>query len=346
MKNLTFSSTMDYDEIGGVFAPVLDKLIEQHNNRKDVYTVNIRTENKLFNIRDYNTLDSLAREINPGVPFRKLSFTVSPSLIFYDDGNILCFTQNITEQKKSNLSAWGSKEFTEKVNSYKRKKLDHRVDLKWDYKAANGINDQHFYIERANEAKDEFYPFLNDTVDNFIDRYLNSAAPILMLIGPPGTGKTSFIRHLLYTKKLPTQVTFDENVMIDDTYYINYMSQDTYKLLVIEDADVALASRQTDENKLMSKFLNISDGLVPLLEKKIIFSTNLDNIQRIDSALLRPGRCFDVICFRPLTYKEACRVCDAAGIDRIEDDGKEYTLSEILNSQQNKEVGKRRTGFF
>jgi ATP-dependent 26S proteasome regulatory subunit len=42
----------------------------------------------------------------------------------------------------------------------------------------------------------------------------------------------------------------------------------------------------------MSRFLNISDGLIKLPNKKLVFTTNVTNFENIDSALLRPGRCF------------------------------------------------------
>lgn len=39
--------------------------------------------------------------------------------------------------------------------------------------------------------------------------------------------------------------------------------------------------------------------------RKIIFTTNLPNINDVDAALLRPGRCFATVRTRPLSRDEA-----------------------------------------
>ena len=41
-------------------------------------------------------------------------------------------------------------------------------------------------------------PFIED-VDLYIDNFLNSKAPVLILQGEPGTGKTTFVKYLLQT---------------------------------------------------------------------------------------------------------------------------------------------------
>jgi hypothetical protein len=91
----------------------------------------------------------------------------------------------------------------------------------------------------------------------------------------------------------------------------------------------------------MTKLLNVSDGLVPLLRKKIIFSTNLENLSKIDAAIMRPGRCFDTVVFRQLSHEEAIRACDRAGLEHVPNRHKEYTLSEIFNGKNNSQPQKK-----
>jgi hypothetical protein len=65
---------------------------------------------------------------------------------------------------------------------------------------------------------------------------------------------------------------------------------------------------------MMGKLLNTADGLVRT-NKKVILSANITHLENVDSALTRPGRCFDVLRFRELTVKEAAAAALAAGIE-------------------------------
>jgi ATP-dependent 26S proteasome regulatory subunit len=102
-----------------------------------------------------------------------------------------------------------------------------------------------------------------------------------------------------------------------------------------------LAKRE-DGNTMMHRFLNVSDGLISAQDKKMVFSTNLPSVKDIDSALLRPGRCFDVVEFRPLTRKEALLITEELGLSLP--DGAEFTLAELFNVQPSgaaKSLGKK-----
>jgi ATP-dependent 26S proteasome regulatory subunit len=52
----------------------------------------------------------------------------------------------------------------------------------------------------------------------------------------------------------------------------------------------------------------VADGVVRAQSRKVIFTTNLPNINDIDDALLRPGRCHAVKTLRSLTQDEAVRL--------------------------------------
>jgi hypothetical protein len=172
------------------------------------------------------------------------------------------------------------------------------------------------------------YPWLKDGLDTYIQNYLKSESSVLVLIGPPGTGKTSFIRHLITSAEATALVTYDERVMGTDSLFANWLDSSN-QFIVLEDSDNFLKAR-AEGNNMMHKFLNVSEGLITVPGKKMIFSTNLPNVSDIDPALLRNGRCFDVLNFRALTPDEAWDVIDEVKSDREIDESRTYTLAELF----------------
>lgn len=186
------------------------------------------------------------------------------------------------------------------------------------------------------------YPWLPKPIGPYIDDYLNSSASVIILIGPPGTGKTTFIKNLIHRSGGDAKVTYDEKVMGDDSLFANFIESDT-RFMIMEDADAFLKARE-DGNTMMHRFLNVSDGLISAEGKKLVFSTNLPSIRDIDAALMRPGRCFDVVEFRALSRTEAQEV--AKEVDVPLADGAEFTLAEIFNVMPSAETTTpRRFGF-
>lgn len=85
--------------------------------------------------------------------------------------------------------------------------------------------------------------------------------------------------------------------------FVNFLNNG-YDAIVLEDIDYDLNSRK-EGNTFMYKLLNSSDGIISSNNKKIILSTNLPSVKDVDEALLRPGRCFDVLKTRNLTRNES-----------------------------------------
>ena len=209
-----------------------------------------------------------------------------------------------------------------------------KVQLSWWFKTDEGYFDDHrleFTFHQT--ARDEYYPFIKEGLASYLQAYKESESPILLLMGEPGSGKTSLLKHFMKEYKLNTVVTYDSDVMKSDYFYIQYLIDNNKHLLVIEDADLLLSSREDDGNKTMTKLLNLSDGLIKLENKKIIFTTNLTQFRKIDGALVRPGRCFDVMEFRKLSFLEAKQACKAADVPEVVED-REYCLSEIFNRRE------------
>lgn len=207
-----------------------------------------------------------------------------------------------------------------------------RID--WAYNDNHGIDTRTLYIQHDQTARDEYYPWFNHGVDQFVQDYLNSSATTLVLYGPPGTGKTSFLKHMITTRRLNCLVSYDEKVLRDDSFFIDFLTNPDYRLMVVEDADLLLTSREEGHNEIMSKFLNVGDGLIKVPDKKLIFTTNLTQLNRVDQALLRKGRCFAAVEFRRLRPEEAKAAAGTAGVPQADwYSQSDWSLAEIFNGE-------------
>jgi hypothetical protein len=218
------------------------------------------------------------------------------------------------------------------------------VEVRWYYKHNDGI-DYVIILETMGDVfYNESYPYIED-LDGYIRDYINSNEQVLVLIGPPGTGKTRFIRRFLQllfeikfgkkkglttpipaARNVPLPLSIDEGgkcltvsyttdsaVLHQDHIYIDLFS-DKVNCLVLEDIDFNLRARK-DGNTVMYKLLASSDGLLTNMGRKIIVTTNLENEDKIDPAFIRPGRCYDILKFDLLSVEEAKNLLTVMGVD-------------------------------
>ena len=84
----------------------------------------------------------------------------------------------------------------------------------------------------------------------------------------------------------------------------------------------------------------------------MIFSTNLPSIRDIDSALVRPGRCFDIVTFDALNLVQAQTLADKLNVKLPArprgKETKDYSIAEVFNQQSDnssKSQANRKVGF-
>lgn len=211
--------------------------------------------------------------------------------------------------------------------------------IKWFYDTPNGITSNIVALKKNENFIPEFYPFIDD-IDTWIEDFFNSKSNVLILLGAPGTGKSSLIREILSRTSKDIYVTYDENLIKGEELYVKFLgnvleSNDQSGILVLEDADIVLMDRENHGNSAMSKLLNLSDGIIDSVDTKFIFTANLENVDQIDHALTRPGRCYDIVEFRKLTYDEAAIAADKAGLP-LDNTVNKFTIGEIYNSKKNR----------
>jgi hypothetical protein len=185
--------------------------------------------------------------------------------------------------------------------------------LDWQFTAANGELRSASFQELADPLLlDEAYPSLGRPVTEFITRYLDAPECVLILLGPPGTGKTRLVRAILSEmtrrkgENAEVMYTADQRALKGDELFVEFITG-SHDAFVLEDTDLMLTAR-TSGNEDMHRFLAVADGVARAQGRKIIFTTNLPNIGDIDEALVRPGRCFALMNLRSLTLDEALRL--------------------------------------
>ena len=267
-------------------------------------------------------------------------------IIERDTNNYIRFDVN---SNTVSVRAYGDADFADAIVATVESNFDIVTShIEWVYSSdGNSVN---VPLNRDRLPVDEMYPFLDgETLGDYYERYMASSANILLLIGPPGTGKTTFIRGLLAHTNSSAIVSYDSQILEKDGFFARFIESDD-NVMVLEDSDAFLKSR-TDGNTMMHRFLNVGDGLVTTKGKKMIFSTNLPSIRDVDSALVRPGRCFDILTFDTLNVEQANTLAKRLGVTiPVRPRGKEteaYSIAEVFNQKTEgmSTASSRRVGF-
>jgi energy-coupling factor transporter ATP-binding protein EcfA2 len=205
------------------------------------------------------------------------------------------------------------------------------------------INKPAIQIDR--HYNNDFAPVAAE-IENFLLEENKSG--LIILHGKQGTGKTTYIRHLINLgKKRMIYMSGDLVDKLSDPSFITFIRQQKNSIFIVEDCEELLSSRNGSNrmNAGLVNILNISDGLLSdELCIKFICTFNAP-LKDIDEALLRKGRLAARYEFKDLTTDKVNQLIKEEGLD-IPQQTQPMTLAEIYNYEgMDFSLGRKRVGF-
>lgn len=161
-------------------------------------------------------------------------------------------------------------------------------------------------------------------------------AGLIMMSGEPGTGKTSLIKSLINDNRNVDFIFVDASVCqsISDGMFLDFLQERGGSVLVFEDCEKLLLSRDEVMNESIGTILNLTDGIIAESMKiKFICTFNCDE-SKIDPAMLRKGRLSMRYDFKKLSLEKTKAIYPSATT--------EMTLADAYNAEVENVIGQRK----
>ena len=153
------------------------------------------------------------------------------------------------------------------------------------------------------QYNDDFIPE-DEKITAFVKK---EKSGIIILHGEKGTGKSTYINHLINTNPEKMFVYFPSALvpLLGEPSFTDFFPRLKDSILILEDCEDALRSREAvGGNRAVNQLLNLSDGLLKSLGIKFICTFNAPP-EEIDEALLRKGRLFSKYEFKKLDAEKS-----------------------------------------
>jgi ATP-dependent 26S proteasome regulatory subunit len=175
---------------------------------------------------------------------------------------------------------------------------------------------------KKNYNDDLPYDAMNDVIRS-------DKAGLIMFYGIPGTGKTSLVKTLINDNRDTDFIFVDTSVCesISDGLFLDFLQEHKNSVIVFEDCEKLLFSRDEMVNESIGTILNLTDGIIAESMKiKFICTFNCD-LAKVDKALLRKGRLSIGYEFKKLSLEKTKAI--------YPDAKEEMTLADAHNASVN-----------
>lgn len=166
----------------------------------------------------------------------------------------------------------------------------------------------------------------NEIIKKFVEAENESG--LMILHGDKGTGKSTYIRHLISANPEKKFVYIPANLvnMLSQPNFSSFLMTLQDHIIILEDCEEAIKDRKANGSPAaVSLLLNLTDGLLSDgLGLKFICTFN-DDVKNIDTAFLRRGRLVSKYEFKPLVAEKANALLEELYGDKF--DNGEYEIS-------------------
>ena len=261
-----------------------------------------------------------------------------PAMICYEYGSLMIFS-HLGVEKLEEIYETYLKKYDQDVNNVKCYVVVKNPQMYLDS----------FNIKMKDDLDFDLYnEGFKDVHDSIVKSIKEDKNGLYLFYGEPGTGKTTYIRHLIKecgTEKrkfvyVPGQLF--EN--FTDPSILPFLFDNRGCVYIIEDCENLVTVDDGVRSDGISDLLNMTDGLLSdALDIKIICTFNTD-YDKIDDALLRPGRCRCKYEFELLEKSRANKVAKKLGLKKVD---KDVSLAELFNPELEltEQKKKRKIGF-
>lgn len=173
----------------------------------------------------------------------------------------------------------------------------------------------------------------DDLPDNKIREFLESdECGIIILHGEPGTGKSTYIRHLI--SNVDNEFLYlDQSSFqnITDATFIRTLIEHKNCVIILEDCENLIQERLSGGDSQIAALLNLTDGLLgDSFKFKVLCTFNTD-LKNIDKALMRKGRLKIKYMFKLLDKDKTSKLMKKLGFKSKDIPKKDMSLAEIYS---------------